>query len=181
MWYQNPDILQDFYSDDDDSNDYEDVSHSRSSFVWKHFLYSKRRNNSKCRECGTILKRDAKGSTTVLKRHLKKHETEIQFPWFCCRIRIWRISVSTMNLKMCHTSRSLTCGNSFFSINPKISQSVNSVESSWVHPGERPAPWWDTLNLNIRLFWPMIILLFLIINEHFSCENLKIYNFAKLQ
>ena len=57
-------------------DDFEDVSHKRKSEVWLHFLSSKKSNATQCRYCGKIFKRDKKGSTTQLKKHLQVHHKE---------------------------------------------------------------------------------------------------------
>ena len=57
--------------------DFEDVSHKRSSKVWQHFLASRIAEASKCKYCGRIFKRDKKGSTTQLKKHLSVHHKPI--------------------------------------------------------------------------------------------------------
>ena len=56
------------------SLEFEDVSSSRKSQVWQHFLFNRSREEGKCKTCSTVLKMSG-SSTKTLMNHLKlKHK-----------------------------------------------------------------------------------------------------------
>ena len=60
-----------------DNDGFDDVSASKQSEVWRHFLYDRSRQVGKCNVCRKILKATC-GNTKGLKDHLKVHNIAIQ-------------------------------------------------------------------------------------------------------